>query len=193
MDASDLRALAKEREARNRTVSGAGVATPRATTTHSHSRAASQQSSPISLMSAHRSIRLARSLGLAVSVLGVVLVLVLGAGWRTGLVCLLGGVGLGRGGGALLHGLLPTMLVDTARPPTAAEMTAAAAVGLYSVEGVKTVGASLASEWSLALDSLAFVCTYGKKNCLSARAHFPATLRRAGEDTEEGGDGRSFR
>ena len=123
----------------------------------------------------------------------VVLVLVLGAGWRTGLVCLLGGVGLGRGGGALLHGLLPTMLVDTARPPTAAEMTAAAAVGLYSVEGVKTVGASLASEWSLALDSLAFVCTYGKKNCLSARAHFPATLRRAGEDTEEGGDGRSFR
>ena len=53
------------------------------------------------------------------------------------------------------------------KPPTDAEMAAAAAAGLYCVEGVKNFGASLASEWALALDSLAFVCTYGKKNCLT--------------------------
>jgi len=177
MEASDLRALAKEREARHRTTAGAGVATPRATATTSHSRPSSQQSPPTSLLSAHRSIRLSRSLGLLVGGLSVVL-LAIGAGWRTGLICLLGGVGLARGGGALLHGLLPAMLVDTARPPTAEEMAAAATVGLYSVEGVKNFGASLTSEWSLTLDSLAYVCTYGKKNCLTGQMfdHEPLSL-----------------
>ena len=35
------------------------------------------------------------------------------------------------------------------------------------MDGVKDFGASWGAEYALALDSLAFVCTYGKKNCLT--------------------------
>ena len=93
--------------------------------------------------------------------------LVLGFGRTTIGVLMLGGIGLARGGGALVHSMLPAMLIEVSQPPTAEQMTAAAAAGLYSLAGVKDVAASAAAEYALAVDSLAFVCTYGKKNCLT--------------------------
>ena len=59
------------------------------------------------------------------------------------------------------------MLRETERPPSKEEMDAAAGAGLYCVAGVRNFGPNLASEWVMALESLAFVCTYGKKNCLT--------------------------
>jgi len=60
------------------------------------------------------------------------------------------------------------MLIEAGvKEPTEAEIAAAAASGLFCVDGVKNFGASFAAEYALALDSLAFVCTYGKKNCLT--------------------------
>ena len=47
------------------------------------------------------------------------------------------------------------------------EVASAGNVGLFSVDGLKTMAASLRAENALALDSLAFACTYGKKNCLT--------------------------
>ena len=107
-----------------------------------------------------------------------VLLLALGVGWRVALVFFLLSVGFARAGGGLLHGLLPPMLIEAgAKPPTQPEMDAAAAQGLFCLEGAKQGGAALAAEYALALDSLAFVCTYGKKNCLTDKMyHGPLTM-----------------
>ena len=161
----DLAALAREREARR------GGPPPAATPPLPRSWAASRAPAPAAsagaLLSFHRSIRLARSIGLAATVLTALLI-VLGAGWRAIIITLLVAVGFARGGARLLHGLLPPTLIESgAKPPTDAEMAAAAGAGLFCVDGIKTFGDSLAAEYALALDSLAFVCTYGKKNCLT--------------------------
>ena len=96
----------------------------------------------------------------------------LGFGWRTVLIVFLGGVGVARGGGRLVHGIVPAMLIESgAKPPTDTEIAAAQNAGLFCVEGVKTFGASFGGEYALALDSLAFVCTYGKKNCLTDKMY----------------------
>lgn len=39
--------------------------------------------------------------------------------------------------------------------------------GLFCMEGMKSFSTSFSAEYALALDSLAYVCTYGKKNCLT--------------------------
>merc|ERR1712205_158550 len=72
-----------------------------------------------------------------------------------------------RGGGGLLHSFLPAMLHEGSRPPTAEEVAQLANVGLFSLDGLKQFGVSVGAEWALALDSLAWCCTYGKKNCLT--------------------------
>ena len=59
------------------------------------------------------------------------------------------------------------MLIESPKPPTDAEIERAGGAGLYCVEGVKNISTALPLEYSLALDSLAFTCTYGKKNCLT--------------------------
>jgi hypothetical protein len=161
MDAADLRKLAQEREARHGVPKPAARAVPAA----SHVRPSAAQLSK-ALLSTHRSIKLARSLGFAMSLTSGLLLL-LGCGRITVGVVGLGGVGLARGGAAWLHGLLPPMLIETPKAPSAAEMAMAASIGLYCLEGVKTFGSSVQAEATLALDSLAYACTYGKKNCLT--------------------------
>ena len=51
-------------------------------------------------------------------------------------------------------------------------MDLASASGLFSADGVKNFGPSFSSEYELALDSLAFLCTYGKKNCLTDKMYY---------------------
>lgn len=139
--------------------------------------AASAQPRPNALLSAHRTIRLGRAIGLAACALSLLL-LALGVGWRVAVVCLLLAVGFSRAGAAVLHGLLPPTLIEAgAKPPTDAEIATSSSMGLFCVDGVKNFGASLSAEYDLALDSLAFVCTYGKKNCLTDKMyHGPITL-----------------
>jgi len=167
----DWAALRAEREARQRPAAGAAAAAeskPPPLPRSWASTPARPSAPPANLLSAHRSIRLARAIGLAAAFLAI-LIVVFGAGWRVVAVVFLGGVGFARAGAGLLHGFLPPTLIEAgAKPPTDAEITAAAASGLFCVNGVKALGASFASEYALALDSLAFVCTYGKKNCLTS-------------------------
>ena len=164
MEAADLRALAKERESRR------GVPSPVASAAGSRAvpKPPSVASSNIikALMSQHRTIKLARSLGLVLS-LSAPLLLLIGAS-RTAVIALLGGTALARGGGALLHKVLPPMLQETSRPPTESELANCANVGLFSAQGVSALSACWGAECALALDSLAYVCTYGKKNCLTS-------------------------
>jgi hypothetical protein len=120
------------------------------------------------LIAAHRSIRLARMFGFGANLLSLLL-LAFGWSFRSYIFLLffLGGIGLARGGGRFLHHNLPAMLIESSKPPTDFELGAASATGLYSLEGLKSVGTALPAEYALALDTLAFVCTYGKKNCLT--------------------------
>jgi len=161
----DLAALAREREARRGPPAASG---PLPASWAARKPTAQRRAAPPSdLLSAHRSIRLARALGLA-SCFVACLLLVFGFGWRTLAVFSLGGVGFARAGATLLHGVLPPMLIEAgAKPPKDTEIASAAASGLFCVEGLKSIGTSYAGEYALALDSLAFVCTYGKKNCLT--------------------------
>ena len=170
-----LRQLAKEREARRGVPSPASSAAPSSSSKASAApslpwarSASTATSAPAGVVSApsnaHRSIRLARMFGFGVNLVALLL-LALGLGWRTVVVVFLAGVGLARGGGRICHNALPDMLIETSRPPTDAEIESAGREGLYSLEGAKRFSTALASEYALALDSLAFVCTYGKKNC----------------------------
>lgn len=113
-------------------------------------------------MSAHRSIRLARMFGFAANLLAV-LCLILGCGRYTIGFFLVGGIGLARAGGRFVHGLLPPILLEKTAPPTDAEIAAASNAGLYCVAGAKDFANSVVAEYALALDSLAFTCTYGNK------------------------------
>ena len=74
------------------------------------------------LKGAPRSVRLARSAGLALILLGLCVALL--ASWRCGGAILVAGVALARAGGAWLHGVLPPMLVEGATP-TPAEVSRA--------------------------------------------------------------------
>jgi hypothetical protein len=140
MEAADLRALAKEREARR------GVPTPAVAA----SKPAAPRAPPVAaanltkaLLLQHRSIKLGRSLGYAAMMTAALLVL-FGAGRYTFGVLFLGGLGLARGGGALLHNsVLPPMLLEGAAPPSANEIAAAARVGLFSMDGLKALGPAL--------------------------------------------------
>ena len=170
MNSAELQALAKEREARRGvpTDSPAGaIGTPMPVP-----RAWAQRTTPAapsnarSLVAAHRSIKLARSFGLACVALGLLL-LIMGAGRTAVGVFVLGGIGMARAGAGLLHGALPSMLHESNRPPTAEEIALSSSVGLFSLDGLKNVGESLGAEYALALDSLAWCCSYGKKNCLT--------------------------
>lgn len=177
MDGADLRALAKEREAR-RAASGADVRSASPAKTKSSggplpwgrpaaaAGGSAASAAPAQLMSAHRSIRLARMFGVGANLLALLL-LVFGFGIRsyTFLFFFLGGIGLARGGGRLVHNNLPAMLLESSKPPTDFELGVTG--GLYCIDGLKNFSTAFAAEWALALDSLAFTCTYGKKNCLT--------------------------
>jgi hypothetical protein len=112
-----------------------------------------------------RTIRLARSAGL-VLLLFDVLMWLFGCGVLLLSAVLLAGVALGNQGGAWLHTRLPTMLVEGAQPKPA-EVAAASRLGFFSPMFFSSPADCLAQEWALLLDSLAFVTTYGKKNCLT--------------------------
>ena len=47
----------------------------------------------------------------------------------------------------------------------------AAGLGLFSLAGLQSPSASLGIEWEIALENLAFCCTYGRRNCLTSQMY----------------------
>ncbi|KAJ1635627.1 hypothetical protein T492DRAFT_964811 [Pavlovales sp. CCMP2436] len=186
MDNESLKTLAAEREARLKSCvhassSAPPAARPRSTAAAPSAPAAKPVSSTAppfaslhsaaraapasSLAKAHRSIRIAHSIALALEGLCLLSLLVIGFGSTTVFVMLLA-VGLARSGGGALHGMLPAMLRE-GQPPSPAEVGAAAELGLFGKGGFASPGAALADECSVFVENLAFGCTYGKTNCLT--------------------------
>jgi hypothetical protein len=179
MDGATLKELAKEREARRQESSGsaAGPAGPAVRPSRPASFAtlgsaptsnrASAASKGVPLKSAHRSVRLARSLGLGVALLSLLVpgLIFRSATWTA--LPLLAGLGLARSGGAWLHGMLPAMYLEGAPPAP----PAVAAGGALASPRAMLDTRAWAEEWDVALENLAFVCTYGKKNCLTSQMY----------------------
>lgn len=125
----------------------------------------SKQESPgAPLSKAHRSIRLAHTLGFILSTTALAFLLLFGVG-RVLLGMLALGVLCARSGGPWLHGVMPACLQEGAAP--GADEAARTEKGIFSVQGLQNFSTALGDEYGLFLDSLAFVVTYGKKNCLT--------------------------
>lgn len=63
------------------------------------------------------------------------------------------------------------MLVEENRAPSEADLAIAADLGLFSLGGLRYPILSLNVEWEVALENIAFICTYGKRNCLTSRMY----------------------
>lgn len=115
MDSAALRGLALARESRHRPAAASGLPPGGARPSGSLSPATASPAWT-NLKSAHRSVQLARSLGLALVLLTL---LVPGLLFRSLVFTLLpaaAGLALARSGGAWLHSVLPEMLRDGAAP-----------------------------------------------------------------------------
>ena len=77
---------------------------------------------------------------------------------------------LARGGGAAVHGVLPAMWRE-GTAPTPAQLATSADAGLFSAAGAQSAGSSLALEYEVLLEVLAFFCTYGKRNCITSEMY----------------------
>lgn len=109
---------------------------------------------------------MAHSIGLFLVGMAACSALLAGPGWR-GLALGIGAAAFARSGGAWLHGALPTLLLETSRPPTVPEMAVASDGSLFSFDGLRRPGEALNVAWAVALENLAFACTHGKRNCLT--------------------------
>jgi hypothetical protein len=162
-----LKRLAAEREEREQLRNRAAQApfTP-ALTPQAAARKHTVKKSLSPLQSAHRTVQLAHSSGCVLCATGLTLLMLLSrsSGSVYGALLLLAGVGLARGGGTWLHSVLPAMLREGA-PPKSTEL--AVDDGLFAGKGPFDSNA-WAQEGQVALESLAWCCTYGKKNCLTS-------------------------
>lgn len=135
MDAAELRKLAEEREARHRAAGGAGpgagTGARNAVSGGGGARTAAAAAKPRAvsarvpmLFRAHRSIRMAHSLGFFICIFALIL---LPFPWVTRTKILLGfmfllGAWLARSGGAFVHGWLPALLVEGSAPSPAGDV-----------------------------------------------------------------------
>ena len=167
-----LREAREAREARERAKKAPGdsaaAASPSAAATPSRPRAL-PAACAVALKKAPRSVRLARTGGALLDVFALIGVVLYGVGPK--LLCLFAaGVAFARMGGTWLHGVLPPMLQE-GRAPSQADCATAAGLGLFSLAGLQSPSASLGIEWEIALENLAFCCTYGRRNCLTSQMY----------------------
>ena len=152
----DLKSLAAEREARR----AANPAAPKPASTPT------RPSNSAFLDSAHRTIRIAHSLGCCFCAFGALLSVLIPRWWRFALFFCVAGVGLAKSGAIWLHDNLPAMYQE-GRAPTAVEVERAASSGIFCMEGLQSASERLSEEWHIALENLAFACTYGKRKCVT--------------------------
>eukprot|EP00929_Paragymnodinium_shiwhaense_P105917 TRINITY_DN70961_c0_g1_i1.p1 TRINITY_DN70961_c0_g1~~TRINITY_DN70961_c0_g1_i1.p1 ORF type:complete len:202 (+),score=34.80 TRINITY_DN70961_c0_g1_i1:59-664(+) len=172
MDAAELKQLAEEREARARARGPMSEPMPNPWPKAAPARQPAAAGRPgggagaaSALSKAHRSIRLAHSVACIWCCIGLLMLLLMSNRWW-GVVSILVGVVLARSGGGVVHGALPAMLQESG-PPSEQELESATCVGLFCGAGLMQPGESLAEEWTVFLENLAFICTYGKRNCLT--------------------------
>eukprot|EP00930_Biecheleria_cincta_P076821 TRINITY_DN64031_c0_g1_i1.p2 TRINITY_DN64031_c0_g1~~TRINITY_DN64031_c0_g1_i1.p2 ORF type:complete len:196 (-),score=19.88 TRINITY_DN64031_c0_g1_i1:28-615(-) len=170
MHPSELRELAAEREARATANAVGPMPNPWLSSSGCSGSASRKPSMALGeLARAHRSVRIAHSLGVICACVGLLLLLLVSnRSW--GLVVLLAGTIIARAGGYTVHGLLPKLLQEGAAP-TEAEVAAGASVGCFCLAGLLEPGTSISQEWTALLENLAFVCTYGKRNCLTSQMY----------------------
>ena len=163
-----MAALAAEREARQRAAAAAkpAPASPTAATSPPPKLPAS---CAVALKKAPRSVRLARTFGLGLQLVAG-LSLLLSSGRVFPLVLSGSGILLARSGGAWLHERLPPNLVE-GKQPSQADVAMAGGLGLFSLSGLRSPSLSLAVEWEVALENIAFIATYGKRNCLTSQMY----------------------
>lgn len=163
----DLKELAAEREARRKNrASSPAAPMPNpwaASDAAARSRAGTAQGS--ALEKTHRSVRMAHSLGLVICFIGILFLVLLANRWW-GVCISFAGMVLARMGGPSVHGMIPALLQEGSTP-TKSEVDAGALAGLFCLQGAMKPAASLATEWKVLLENLAFACTYGKRNCLT--------------------------
>eukprot|EP00931_Biecheleriopsis_adriatica_P116745 TRINITY_DN92347_c0_g1_i1.p1 TRINITY_DN92347_c0_g1~~TRINITY_DN92347_c0_g1_i1.p1 ORF type:complete len:215 (-),score=46.17 TRINITY_DN92347_c0_g1_i1:34-645(-) len=178
MSPEELKALAVEREARAKAKGRSSSPMPNPWQSSSSSSGSSGKAPPApgrrgsgigELASAHRSVRIAHSLGLLVCFTALLLLLLVSnRSW--GMVVMLAGSVLARAGGAFVHTWLPKLLQEGSAP-TEAEVAAGATTGFFCLNGLMDPGKSLSQEWAALLENIAFACTYGKRNCLTSQMY----------------------
>ena len=80
------------------------------------------------------------------------------------------GIVLARSGGAWLHNQLPPMYVE-GKQPSEADVAMSAGLGLFSPAVLQDPSLSFKVEYEVMLENLAFLCTYGKRNCLTGQMY----------------------
>ena len=163
----DLKALAAERLAR-RAASKPPTSATR-TPTHAQRSQISIKQAQRQLLRVHRSIRLAHSFGCLGCIMGLLLLVLCSSWWWCTLLCI-SGVALGRYGGAWLHRIMPVMWQEGAEPKPKA-VSDAADFGIFSLRNISNIADNLQLENQVALENLAFLCTYGKSNCITQRMY----------------------
>ena len=164
-----MAALREAREARERAKKTPGAESAPKEAAASPSRPALPAACAVALKKAPRSVRLARTGGLVLELLTLLGVVLYGVGPK--LLCLgAAGVALARMGGTWLHGVLPPNLQE-GRAPSQADVATAADLGLFSLTGLQSPSASVGIECEIALENLAFLVTYGKRNCLTGQMY----------------------
>eukprot|EP00746_Dinoflagellata_sp_MGD_P073224 gnl/MRDRNA2_/MRDRNA2_29734_c0_seq1.p1 gnl/MRDRNA2_/MRDRNA2_29734_c0~~gnl/MRDRNA2_/MRDRNA2_29734_c0_seq1.p1 ORF type:complete len:230 (-),score=23.64 gnl/MRDRNA2_/MRDRNA2_29734_c0_seq1:41-634(-) len=172
MESADLKQLAAEREARAKARTGEMPSYTPMPNAWQGSKAQSTSSGAVSfkeLARVHRSIRLAHSLGLILLFFGLLLMLFMSNRYW-GLCIIFGGIVLARTGGQFIHSMLPPLLHE-GNAPTSQEMSAGSCSGLFCLSGIMDPASSFAIEWATLLENLAFICTYGKRNCLTSEMY----------------------
>lgn len=166
MDNSVLRQLAREREARHPRTQAAAQPRPSYQTRH---RPAQPDRATLTLLQSHSAILMARSIGTTIIFISLLLFLVYRE-WRVIVAGSVVGALFARSGAEWLYSILPAMLKEGA-PPTSEAQATASSTGLYSRQVIDSPAAAISSEHRVFLHALAFVCTYGRKNCLTGQMY----------------------
>jgi len=126
------------------------------------------------LLSAHRSIRQAHAISLLM-ILGIVVLwlpiitYLLGTAWRYPALLFCGATYQARFGAAWVHSLVPPLLRE-GQPPKPDEVSQASP-GLFTLDAFQNPTGRGMEEWESFLENTAFVCTYGKTNCLTSQMY----------------------
>ena len=168
--AFDLRSLAREREARVNAMQVQPSSAPISPHVSAGPSLVSLTDGGTSrLLIAHRSIRLARALGLIILFFSLLSFFLFGM--ETWVILFyLASFLIARFGAPILHSSLPLMLVE-GTPPQPSHADTVAGCGLFSLALFNSPLAAFDAEWTSFVESSAFVATYGKKNCLTDKIY----------------------
>ena len=149
----DFRALAEERRRRRKpSVTSAQKSVP---------------FDPALLLQAHRSIRMAHTLGVILFFFSAIVFIFFR---KLAVVIAVASVCFAKYGGGRLHEVLPTIFRE-GRTPSSDELSRTSNVGVFCVSALFDPWLAIKTEYCVFLENLAWLCTYGKKNCLTSQIY----------------------